>query len=146
MSYFILPTQKLSIHTKKTPVEVLDSLKLQVDDYWYSDDELKFKKNKGFFVGEINGYKFNIRENKIRKAFIPLINGNIRGNDEGTIIDIAIGIHYCELIVGILTIILSSIIAPIECKLGVAVIFIFGLFGYKFERRKIINFLEKMLL
>ena len=145
MSYFILPTHKLSIETKKTPLEVLDCLKLQVDDYWYSDDELKFKKNKGFFVGEFKDYKFSIRRSGIRRGFIPLINGNIREHSEGSIVDIVVGPHYFDIIFTILMII-PLIIVPITVKIGLTLIFAVGLFGYTSDCREIIDFLKKMLI
>lgn len=147
MSYRFLPTHKLLIETKKTPLEVLDCLKLHVDSVCFSVMETNFKKNKAYFVGEINGYNFKIRENRTRKAFIPLINGNIRESSEGSIVDISIGIHYWELIVSVLVIIFSLLsTAPLGFKLGVNFILIVGLFLYEIDRRDDIAFLKKILI
>ena len=109
--------------------------------------ETNFKKNKAYIVGEINGYNFNIRENRTRKAFIPLINGRIRESSEGSIVDISIGIHYWELIVSILVIIFSLLsTAPLGFKLGVNSISILGFYLYEIDSRDDIAFLKKMLI
>lgn len=145
MSYFILPIHKLSIQTKKTPLEVVDCFKLQVDKYWYSDNELKLKKSKGFFVGEINGYNFSIRKAGIKRGFVPFINGSIGEHSEGSILDITVGIYYFEVIITILMILLL-IIVPIGFKLGIILMLVIGLFGYKFDHQEIIDFLKRMLI
>lgn len=78
-------------------------------------------------------------------AWFPSFSVSDWSNPEGSIIDIAVGIHYSEITFFIIALIFSFFIYPLSI-LGPISMISMGLLIYKIARREVIDFLGKMLM